>query len=203
MFREALAHIIARLDEAQTRGLVTAYALIGGHAVSAWGVPRGTRDLDFAIAVGSTEPSSLAAFVGGTYQAGEPDDPLRGVIRAFAGLEGERIPLQLVILSPDLTAMIFKNMEVLTLRGCRVQVANWQALVILKLYAGGPPDLLDAEQIMTVQHPSSQQLTTLSEMAEQVGLSKDWKGSSSGFGGASPYGALAACARNVLAASLG
>lgn len=175
MFQEALAQIVTRLEEARTRGLVTAYALIGGHAVSAWGVPRGTRDLDFAIAVGSTEPSALAAFVGGSYQAGETDDPLRGVIRAFAGLEGERIPVQLIILPADLTAMILKNIEVLTLMGCRVRAVNWQALIVLKLYAGGPHDLLDAEQIMAVQHPTPQQLTALEEMAEQVGLSKDWK----------------------------
>lgn len=77
MFQEALTEILSRLETARNRGLLQAYALIGGFAVSAWGVPRATQDIDFAVAIGSANPQALATFLGGRFEAGEPDDPLR------------------------------------------------------------------------------------------------------------------------------
>ena len=53
MFQEALTEILSRLEAAHNRRLLHAYALIGGFAVSAWGVPRATHDIDFAVAIGS------------------------------------------------------------------------------------------------------------------------------------------------------
>jgi hypothetical protein len=71
VFQEALAEILSRLETAQRRGLLSRYALIGGFAVSAWGVPRATQDIDFAIAIAQADPKALATFIGGRYQAGE------------------------------------------------------------------------------------------------------------------------------------
>jgi hypothetical protein len=45
VFQEALTEILSRLEAAQNRRLLQAYALIGGFAVSAWGVPRATNDI--------------------------------------------------------------------------------------------------------------------------------------------------------------
>lgn len=82
MFREALTEIVRRLNEAKAHGLLRAYALIGGFAVSAWGVPRATRDIDFAVALSSIDPTAVASQLGAEFHRGEPDDPLRGVFRA-------------------------------------------------------------------------------------------------------------------------
>ncbi len=81
MFAQALTDIIRRLEEAKALGLVEQYALIGGFAVSAWGVPRATHDLDFALALGAVEPAALARSLKADFHAGDPSDPLRGVFR--------------------------------------------------------------------------------------------------------------------------
>lgn len=66
MFQEVLAEILSRLETAQSRGLLSGYALIGGFGVSAWGVPRATQDFDFAIAIGQADPQALATLKGQT-----------------------------------------------------------------------------------------------------------------------------------------
>ena len=68
MFQEALAEILSRLETAQSRGLLSRYALIGGFAVSAWGVPRATQDINFAIAIDQADPQALATFIGGRFK---------------------------------------------------------------------------------------------------------------------------------------
>ncbi len=60
MFREALIDIVHRLEQARQNGLLHAYALIGGFAFAAWGLPRATQDIDFAFDLGGTNPSLLA-----------------------------------------------------------------------------------------------------------------------------------------------
>lgn len=69
MFQEALVNILSRLETARNRALLRAYALIGGFAVSAWGVPCATQDIDFAVAIGAADPQALANFMGGRYEA--------------------------------------------------------------------------------------------------------------------------------------
>lgn len=49
MFAQALTEIVRRLDEARINHLLDQYALIGGFAVAAWGVPRATHDLGLLL----------------------------------------------------------------------------------------------------------------------------------------------------------
>ncbi|MCS6291375.1 MAG: hypothetical protein H8K10_20720 [Nitrospira sp.] len=46
MFQEALTGTLSQLAKARICGLVHDYALIGGFALSAWGVPRVAQDID-------------------------------------------------------------------------------------------------------------------------------------------------------------
>jgi hypothetical protein len=84
VFQEALVRCLTHLEAAQRRGFLHHFALIGGFAVAAWGVPRATHDLDFAIALGASDPRAAAEFLGGQYEAGDADDPLQGVIHRLA-----------------------------------------------------------------------------------------------------------------------
>ena len=70
MFPEILSHVITRLEQTRKNGLLQAYALIGGFAVSAWGVSRATQDIDLAVALGTSAPLALATHLGATYEAG-------------------------------------------------------------------------------------------------------------------------------------
>ena len=176
MFQEVLAEILSRLETVQSRGLLSGYALIGGFAVSAWGVPRATQDFDFAIAIGQADPQALATFIGGRYQAGEPDDPLRGVVTVSIEVGHEPVALQLVWLPSPLTELVFRHIETLSVLECSVPVASWQALIILKLYAGGPHDLLDVHQILKVRRPQAKDMQDIESMAETVGVLSEWAG---------------------------
>ncbi len=174
MFQEALATILSRLESARAHGLLRAYALIGGFAVSAWGMPRATQDIDFAVAMGSSDPEALATFLGGRYEAGGPDDPLRGVVHASIEVESEAIALQLIFLSSPLTEVTFRHIHILAVMDRAVPVVSWQVLVLLKLYAGGPQDLLDAQQILKVRHPQPDDLRQIAETAESMGILEEW-----------------------------
>ena len=174
MFQQALAEILSRLETAQRRGLLGSYALIGGFAVSAWGVPRATQDFDFAVAIGSADPLVLAKFLGAQYHAGGPDDPLQGVMDVSIDVEGQSTPLQLVVFPTAFTKLAFRHVESLSVLERIVPVVSWQVLILLKLYAGGPQDMLDARQILKVRHPHQDDLKGIAEMAESVGLLNEW-----------------------------
>ena len=174
MFQEALAEILLRLETARSRGLLSRYALIGGFAVSAWGVPRATQDFDFAVTIGSADPLALATFFGAQYHAGGPDDPLQGVVHVAIEVEGQSIPLQLVVFPSALTELVFRYVESLSVLERVVPVVSWQVLVLLKLYAGGPQDMFDAQQILKVRYSKLDDMQRIAEMAESVGLLNEW-----------------------------
>ena len=172
MFREALIDIVHRLERARQNGLLHAYALIGGFAVAAWGLPRATQDIDFALDLGIADPSLLADALGGQYCPGAPDDPLAGVVTLSVQASGQAIPIELVLLSTPWTRMLFDHAQRLHVLDCSVPVVSWQPLILLKLYAGGPQDLIDAEQLLTIQRPDPDTLQAIHTLAETVGLSR-------------------------------
>lgn len=175
MFAQALTEIIRRLDDAKSRHLLDHYALIGAFAVSAWGVPRATHDLDFALALGAAAPEPLARHLSAEFQPGESEDPLRGVFRTSVTVDDLSVPVQMVLLPPAWNAIIFQAVESLPVFGCTVRVVAWQALVLMKLYAGGPQDLLDAQQILAVRQPTQAEQQAISALADKVGLSAAWQ----------------------------
>lgn len=174
MFEEALTKVLSYLEAARVQGLLDDYALIGGFAVAAWGVPRATQDIDFAVAIGSNDPSNLAAFMSGQYESGGVDDPLKGVIRATITVASESVPVQLVFLPTAFTDAIFQRVELLPIMNRSVSVVKWDMLVMLKLYAGGPQDMLDARQILKVRQPSLAELQTVGKLAGTLGLLEEW-----------------------------
>lgn len=156
MFGQALTEIIRRLDDAKKSGLVQQYVLIGGFAVSVWGVPRATND--FALVLGTSGPNALAKLLQAEFQCADFDDPLRGVFRLHLVVEGNRVPVQLILLPPIWENLVFQDIVCLTIFELAVPVVTWQPLILLKLYAGGPQDLLDAKEILAVQKPNPTEL---------------------------------------------
>ena len=175
MFAQALNEILRRLDDAHTHHLLDRYALIGGFAVAAWGVPRATHDLDFALALGAGDPLALSRHLGAEYQAGDADDPLRGAFQMAVTVEDVAIPVQLILLPSVWNTIIFREVATLSVFGCAVPVVSWQSLILLKLYAGGPQDLLDARQILAVCQPTPVDMQAISPLADQLGLSTAWQ----------------------------
>jgi hypothetical protein len=175
VFAQALTEILRRLDDAHTHHLLDRYALIGGFAVAAWGVPRATHDLDFALALGVADPLAMSRHLGAEYQAGDADDPLCGVFQLTVTIEDVAIPVQLIVLPSVWNTIIFRGITTLSVFGCAVPVVSWQSLILLKLYAGGPQDLLDARQVLAVCQPGLADMQAVSALADQLGLSATWQ----------------------------
>lgn len=175
MFQEALIQIVRKLEDAQKGGLLRGYGLIGGLALAAGGVMRATEDIDFAVAVGAGAMPKLAVALGGQYRAGGEDDPLLGVINAVVAVGARTMPVQLVLLPQRWNEVLLSRVSVVPVHGCSVPVVSWQALVLLKLYAGGPQDLVDAQDLWAVRQPDTQAVREIQSLADTLGVSGEFK----------------------------
>lgn len=175
MFAQALAENVCRLDDAKARLLLDQCVLIGGFAVSAWGVPRATHDVDFVLALGSSDSAAPARFLHPEVRPGEPNDALRGVLRTNVTVGDLLVPVQLVLLPPVWNALLFQDVTSLPVFGCTVRVVYWRALVLLKLYAAWPQDLLDAQQILAIRQPTQAEREVVGALAGKLGLSAEWQ----------------------------
>lgn len=175
MFQQALIDITRRLDEARQQKLVQSYALMGGFAVSAWGVARATQDIDLAVALGKADPARLATHLKASYQPGDQDDPLRGVFRLALPVGERVVPVQLILLQPQWAELVFQHVKTIPVLECQLPVVDWPALVLLKLYAGGPVDLQDARDIITVRRPNLSEREQLATRDKSLGLAKECK----------------------------
>lgn len=172
MFEQALKSIIQKLEEAQGKGWVEKFALIGGFAVSVWGIPRATLDIDFALALGSSDPDNLAQFLDAEFHPGDIEDPLVGVYHLKISTDSYDIPVQLVLFPSKLSSVILANTVYLKVFDCDVPVASWQSLILLKMYAGGPQDLLDAKNLVLRKQSTTKEIQEITQLADQLGLSE-------------------------------
>ena len=158
------------------------FAIIGGLAVSTWGSVRATQDIDI-LADSSPNPVRTAT--------------LRERMSRFWGEKGwqyewrigvgdDPIPLLTHLVSPtsdQVTADILwahkqwqRNAlkRVIPIRTARalLPVIHPEDLILLKLEAGGPQDILDVEGILAVAPPELD-LTRLKRSAARLRLSRD------------------------------
>jgi hypothetical protein len=99
----------------------------------------------------------------------------QGVVTVSIEVEHEPISLQLVCFPSLLTELAFRHVETLSVLECSVPVVSWPALIILKLYAGGPQDLLDVHQILKVRRPQAKDVQDIESMAQVAEVLSEWK----------------------------
>jgi hypothetical protein len=172
-FGQALTEIVRRLETAKNGGLLRGYGLIGGFAAAAWGVPRATHDIDFVLVAGSTDHREIAEAIGAQFRAGDPSDPLRGVFHLTIDTKGQVIPIQLILLPTRWTDAVLNGLQTLPILDCSVPVVSWPTLVLLKLYAGSPQDLTDAETVLAVRQPKPEEIREMTSLAGAVGVSPE------------------------------
>ena len=135
------------VDQAAARAPV---ALIGGLALAAHGVLRATRDADLlGTDPGFLRKESWAAFgakgIAVSIQRGDPEDPLLGVVR----LRREPDPdVDLVVGRERWLDDVLARSVTLRLGGEPIPVVDAPDLVLLKLGAGGPIDLIDVRLLL-------------------------------------------------------
>lgn len=126
------------------------FAVVGAAALAVHGVSRSTRDLDLlTVAAECLNPEFWdplrRAGADVRIRAGDRDDPLAGVVRITR--PGEH-PLDLVVGRGGWQAAIADRAREVAIEGVTVPVARPADLVLLKLYAGGPQDAWDVEQLL-------------------------------------------------------
>jgi len=97
------------------------------------------------------------------------------VFQLTVTIEDVAIPVQLIVLPSVWNAIIFHGITTLPVFRGAVPVVSWQSLILLKLYAGGPQDLLDARQVLAVCRPSQADMEAISVLADQLGLLSMWQ----------------------------
>ena len=125
-------------------------ALVGAIALAAHGIARATFDLDL-LALDSgllredawTELEALGVTV--EVRRGTHDDPLAGVVRAT---RGEETPVDVVVGKHRFLEDVLSRRGTLLVGGRSLPFVDAADLVVLKVFAGGPQDLLDAELLL-------------------------------------------------------
>jgi hypothetical protein len=140
------------------------FAVLGGLAVSTWGVIRATQDIDF---LADSDPSPLK------------DPTLRDRLRSFLeernstadwriGDYDDPIPLLLKIELPAALGSVgadvlwahkrwqqeaLERAVKVEMEGDHIPVLHPEDLILMKLDAGGPQDLLDVQQLVSIAPP--------------------------------------------------
>jgi hypothetical protein len=133
--------------------------LIGGLAIAAHGAIRATMDVDLIVDIPVQEATSLEwslreSGFQATFYRGGPDDPIAGVLRLAITAAGAEVNCDLLFASRKWQTRAVRNATSVDLNSFVVKVAQPADLFLLKLFAGGPQDLIDAAQLLKLQIPA-------------------------------------------------
>jgi predicted nucleotidyltransferase len=126
------------------------FALIGAAAMAVHGIARSTLDLDLL----TTDPAALqrrqweplessGAVVAIRY--GDVTDPLTGVVTIT---QGTQRPIDVIVGEASWQKKLVSEAVRCEVQGVRLPVVTVTGLILLKLYAGGPQDRWDIEQLL-------------------------------------------------------
>jgi hypothetical protein len=140
-----LARVVGTLEAAGIES-----ALIGAMALAVRGVARSTFDIDLLVLRTETLDRRIwAALIdeGAPVEIrhGDASDPLEGIVRLRAA-QGPSIDV--IVGRSGWQLGVIERAERLVVAGAQVRVATAADLVLLKLYAGGPSDRWDIEQLL-------------------------------------------------------
>ena len=144
----AASEIQAQFDEA---GLPN--CIIGGLAVQVWGEPRVTRDADFSLLC---ELDEIDEVVEQIFKIVPPrvGDPVQFALknRVALGVTRDGVPVDVGIATfPTEHEMIARAVEMELLSGLICRICCPEDLVLMKLVANRPQDLMDVKSIIARQ----------------------------------------------------
>lgn len=160
MLLEKLKQITELLTHLDESGLISGYALIGGLAVSTWSTPRATVDVDLLLLA---DIENLHSFVVELKKHGLDvelfkggfDDPVPYLIRAAH--------LDILVATKALEAESVRQAITVDIGQALIPVVPVEYLLLLKLRAGGPKDLMDARALYLSDHLDNELLHALAE----------------------------------------
>lgn len=135
------------------------YAIMGGIAVRAHGIPRPTYDVDFTLAVPRDRlPTLFAAIEELGYTI--PEQYSRGWVDAVGGmplvkirlyLEGCGIDADVFLAETDFQQEVLARRIKTEVEGRRLDVITPEDLILFKLVASRPRDLIDVQDVLFMQ----------------------------------------------------
>lgn len=152
---EAVFHDFVQLFE----GLNLPYAVMGGLAVRAHGIPRPTYDVDLTILVDREELSTVLAEirqlgydVPEQYDKGWVDN-VSGLpfIKAATFLEGRSLVADIFLAETDFLRSLISRRIRDSVNGFEAWLVTPEDLILLKLIANRPRDLADIADVITMQ----------------------------------------------------
>ena len=150
-----IADTVALLEKSRSP-----HAMIGATALAVLGSSRSTQDLDILTTDRGVLKRSFWAQVESTgadvdVRTGDISDPLVGVVRIT---RAEDRPVDVIVGEAPWQERVLSEASFHRIADTRVPVVDAIGLVLLKLYAGGPQDLWDVEQLLAIA-PDRQSLT--------------------------------------------
>jgi Nucleotidyl transferase AbiEii toxin, Type IV TA system len=157
---QKLNQAIDVLTALHDEGRINGFALVGGLAVSAWSPPRATMDIDLLVLVDSNNLNHLVkalcdAGMNAELRRGGADDPVPCLIRADF--------LDIIVATKKYEAETIEQSIIVSMAGRDIPVASPEYLIILKLKAGGPRDLLDVQELLASSLVDRELLAELAE----------------------------------------
>jgi len=151
--------LLARVSDLLGR-LGIDHAVIGAAALAAHGVPRATADLDLLVVdttclEESTWGELRGAGVGVEIRRGDTTDPLAGVVRVTVGGESA---IDVIVGRDGWQREVLERARLTRIGDASVSVVEAVDLVLLKLFAGGPQDAWDLDQLLDVDEAIAPQV---------------------------------------------
>src|SRR5262249_34210478 len=128
--------------------------LFGAHAVTVWGRPRLSSDVDITAALAGSPDELVAALRQAGFEVRAADwRELLARTRVLPLVhDATGLPLDIVIAGPGLEDEFLDRAVTVDLAGLAVPVISPEDLVVTKLLAGRPKDLEDVSTILEERH---------------------------------------------------
>ena len=132
------------------------YAVIGAFAASMHGVVRASVDVDAVLSLASRKAPDLERMFAGagfgvTLRIGDFEDPIPALLQLTDNFKNR---VDLLIGLRGLEAEAFSRAVEVPFQGVSLRVIGQEDLVAMKVFAGGPQDLADAANAISVIGPS-------------------------------------------------
>jgi hypothetical protein len=168
---QTIAQLLPVLDH-----LAAPYALMGGIAVRAYGIPRPTYDVDFTLAL---PRERLHELYDGVQQIGYtvPEPFQQGWVDQVSGLplvkfrwyrQGQGIDIDIFLAEAPFQHEVLRRRRSLQLNGLTAWLVSPEDLVLLKLLAARPRDLADIGDVLFTQGQLDE--AYLRHWADQLGV---------------------------------
>lgn len=150
------------------------YVIVGGAAVSSWGNPRTTRDLDVILVLRAADAGNLCDLLkseGFLIEKTDIENALKEKTHFSIFDTGSEYHVDAKGVYSEFDALTVKNKHTIQYKGRAIYVASAEDTIAHKLVLSGPQDIEDAESIL-LRQPHLDMLY-LEQLCQKLGVADD------------------------------